>query len=192
MEFKELAWDEIKKIYEQFLICDFIPQEQKPLPWMRQLFEAGVYPCFGLFEEGELRAYAFLATAPGTGFFLLDYFAVVERFRGNGCGGVMLEALKERFSKEGLILEVENGCDASSEEEKEICRKRIRFYERHGICHTDMMVLLWGKALDIYYFSEKGQKEPKKIYEGLKIIYHTLFPKEDYIKNVKIYKKLES
>lgn len=188
MELRELDWNEINEIYERCLTRDFIPQEQKPLNRIRQLHEAGNYPCFGLFENGELRVYAFLASAPGTVFLLLDYLAVREGYRDGGYGGQMLEKLKEKFADRGLILEVENGSDVLQEEEKEICRKRISFYERHGVRRASMTALLWGKALDIYYLISGEQKDnrQKEIRAGLKEIYETMYTEEERARHVQL------
>lgn len=62
---------------------------------------------------------------------LIVYFAVLKKYRGQGIGQKFLKELKEKYKENDvIILEVENPERAKNNEEKEICQKRIKFYEK--------------------------------------------------------------
>lgn len=60
-------------------------------------------------------------------FLYIEHFAVAERYRGGGYGGKLLDKLTEGRT---MLLEVEVP-------EDEMTRRRIAFYERHGLVFHD-------------------------------------------------------
>lgn len=187
---RELSYAEICEVYETYLVNDFIPQERKPLSRIGKLAEAGSYPCFGLFVEDELKAYAFMAKADGTRRVLLDYLAVVSKERGNGYGSRMLQELKNLFGNNGILIEVENGSDVTGEELEE-CQRRLRFYGRQGVKRSKLTVMLWGKPLDVYYLANENTEREMtvSVKEDLSLLYNVMYTKEELETQIEIYSK---
>ena len=84
---RQLESEEITQVYEICMRKDFPESELKPLSAIRQMLEAGIYDCLGLFEDTRLMAYGFFVTDWQRGILLVDYLAVCEPWRGMGYGG---------------------------------------------------------------------------------------------------------
>lgn len=93
--FRELTSGEVRDIYNRYMKQDFPPQELKPLKNIERMRERGEYSCYGSFEDGRLKAYAFVAEPRGGGMVLLDYLAAVSDERSAGHGSRMLGFLRE-------------------------------------------------------------------------------------------------
>ena len=109
--FRELTSDEVRDIYNRYMKQDFPPQELKPLKNIERMRERGEYSCYGSFEDGRLKAYAFVAEPRGGGMVLLDYLAAVSDERSAGHGSRMLGFLREDWTFDGVHLNVQ-GCQA--------------------------------------------------------------------------------
>ncbi|MDE6850509.1 MAG: GNAT family N-acetyltransferase [Clostridia bacterium] len=76
-----------------------------------------------IIEEDGVRV-GFLNVWEFEKFTYFEHFVVYERFRGNGCGGRALNMLLQKYKN--VVLEAEPP-------EEGIRRRRINFYERHGL-----------------------------------------------------------
>ena len=84
-------------------------------------------------ETDSLCAYAYFSCTENGKYALLDYFAVKKDLRGTGIGSKTFPLLRtEMKDRDGLLLEVESVESAEAEEEVNIRRRRIAFYERCG------------------------------------------------------------
>ncbi len=87
-------------------------------------------PCYRLYGVKKENAYAAVfATWEIDDFLYIEHFAVREDCRNGGWGGHLLDALLEEKGRP-MVLEVE-------EPEDELTRRRIGFYERHGLVYND-------------------------------------------------------
>lgn len=178
MEVKQLEFDTVKQIYEEHLTKDFIPAEQKPLVVLHILMKLGLYFCYGLYDENQLKGYAFFCTGDNKkkDALLLDYFVVLDGLRGKGYGSEFMKLLKEELSEYGMILgEVEWVKEKKEGQVDSIKEKRQQFYLRNGWMITSLEVDLFGERLQIYQLPIRSQGTESKVYEELNRIYDKMF-----------------
>lgn len=85
------------------------------------------YRLYGVRKDGVFAAV--FATWEIEDFLYIEHFAVKEEYRNGGYGGKLLDTLLEEKGR-SMVLEVE-------EPEDELTRRRIGFYERHGLVYND-------------------------------------------------------
>lgn len=184
---KPLTKDKVSAVYTRHMCRDFAPDELKPLAGMLRLMEEGLYKAYGLFEEGELRGYAMLMTAPGGRTALLDYYAVVSSRRGGGYGSRFLQLLRRELRDfDGIVLESEHIEYAVGKRDKTTRIRRIAFYLRNGVRKTSLRSRLFGVDYTVLYLPCKQDIPDGRIYKELDAIYRTLFPAYIWQRRVEI------
>lgn len=141
MNFELLNKDQIKNIYENRMVEDFPPHELKPLNMIFDVMDQGKYICFGLLDGEDIAGYVFLLKNGDD--YLVDYLATAQERRNNGLGGVIISHFNDYLYKVGaksIILEVENPEFATSEEERNLQKRRYGFYMRNGFKDTSVKV----------------------------------------------------
>lgn len=185
MKIEQLNQAVVAELYQNCLLVDFPPAELKPLATIQTLMEQGLYECYGLYEDGDLKAYAFLAKSTSGTCVLLDYYAVCAPYRSMAYGSQFLTLLKNHCHHyKGIIAEVETIEAASDDEERAIRERRVAFYKRNGISSTGLAFDLFGVDLSIYYFALDPEWDDSFIYKELDAIYHILFTGKLYEENV--------
>lgn len=180
-----LSSDEVSAIYHDHAVYDFPKAELKPLSTLIRLMKTGDYLCYGLFEENELRAYAFFAK--NGAFLLLDYYAVCRGYRSSGYGGRFLARLHDNCRGiQGIILEVEAPDCAEDEGELSIRTRRIAFYQRCGVRKTALTSFLFGVEYDIMYFPCEGECPDEQLRGELLDIYRKMISSEAFRSNLKV------
>ena len=146
---------------------------------MERLTEQGCYAAFACQEEGRLVAYAAFACCEAG--VLLDYFAVVPQLRGKGVGSRFFRELRgvfPQFEASCVFIEVESLESACSPEEREVRRRRIRFYQRCGCEGTPIFAHLFGVEYQILAFPLEGQlPSPEELEAALMRIYQVVIPR---------------
>ncbi len=155
MEIRLLDDEERRSIYHGQLQKDFHSSEIKSYSLMEKLAAEQKYPCYGLFEQGALKGYAFFVKDKKTLF--LDYFAVLREYRNEGLGGCFLRELQKYVIKEDLALfaEVENPAYACEEESRDLMNRRIQFYLRNGFRLSKVWCRVFTDEYIIIYYNEK-------------------------------------
>lgn len=175
MIFRKLTKAEIIEIYQNRMPCDFAPGEIKPLSRILELWRMEKYFCYGLFtgKQGEnpqtAAGYCFLVASNQRDAVLLDYFAVLDKERGKGCGSKCFSLLKKEIQKEKLgtlILEVENPRFGEDVQDISIRRRRIHFYRRNGMTLTHLRIFLY----DVEYLVMTAK--PQELFQSAEQIYH--------------------
>ena len=196
--FRELTDKEIEKIYYENMTEDFPKSEIKSLELLLNCKKKDLYRCFGLYEGDKLLSYSYFANDAEKKVILLDYLAVVKDMRNSGYGSVMLSKIQEYFkshsSVSNIIIEAESISSSKNEEEKEIRKRRISFYEKNGLKRQKFMANVFGTeftilVLDIQYNSECGgalNEENSQIglKEAYKNIYKAILTKKIYESNI--------
>lgn len=182
MELIRLEDKDITKIYNEYMQKDFDHSELKPLKMIIERKKVNKYDCFALVEE-EVLAYAFFAFKNEEDMALLDYYAVVEKYRGKGYGNIMLAKLKEKF-KNGIIAEVEIPEYAKSDIDRLKREGRIIFYQKCGLIKTNINVNVFAHEYHLFY-TAKEQKSNEYIKNIFSDIYLDLLGKELRDKNIK-------
>ncbi|MDO4530351.1 MAG: GNAT family N-acetyltransferase [Bacillota bacterium] len=118
----EESFDEIFPLLEAaFPITELRLKEDQ-----RRLLKEDAYRLYGV-KKGGVFAAVFAAWEIDD-FLYIEHFAVAEALRGNGFGGGLLDAFLEEKGKP-VVLEVELPEDT-------VTRRRIAFYERHGLVYN--------------------------------------------------------
>lgn len=179
MNIQKLEIPQLEKLYHAHMEKDFVPQELRPWHSVERLTEQGCYAAFACQEEGRLVAYAaFVCCEAGV---LLDYFAVVPQLRGKGVGSRFFRELRgvfPQFEASCVFIEVESLESACSPEEREVRRRRIRFYQRCGCEGTPIFAHLFGVEYQILAFPLEGQlPSPEELEAALMRIYQVVIPR---------------
>lgn len=188
LKLKALSPEEISYIYNTYMKNDFPPSELKPLSSILENLNNGNYFCYGLIEDENLKAYAYLCKSPNKNCLLMDYYAVLNNIRSKGYGSLFLKLLKENLNNyDGIIFEVESKTTAKDFKEKAICEKRIKFYLNNGLYLTNISILLFGVTLNIFFLPILKQLDDNTIYNELDSIYKILYSKNIYKNNLILY-----
>ena len=172
MYMKQLSLEEIREIYNIYLVNDFPKDEVKPLSMIEAAYRRGGYLSYGYFEEPEeLRAYAFFLVDGDK--YLLDYYAVREEFRGMGFGSRFIRELAEDTLKAVgcALLEIEDPAYAPDEETKALRESRRHFYMKNGLRDTGAEATVFGVEYKILEFPGKNSHS----LEQIKTIYTDIY-----------------
>lgn len=119
--------------------------EQKPFRDILDLQTRGICDLYIITHEGARCGLAVVHTVKDTA--LLDYFAIDEKFRGMGLGGMALDALTAHYSDRYFYIEIERIDPASDNNEQRISRRQ--FYLNHGFVPCDLYARMWGVEMEI-------------------------------------------
>lgn len=183
MDIRTLTIEEIRKAYKDHLYYDFPPDELKPLDRIEASINAGQYLCIGAFED-KLVAYAFFVLTGDK--CLLDYYAVIPELRGQGIGSAFIREAITKAGSSFTIIEIDDPSEASDEDEKLICRKRMDFYLKAGCINTEVRVSAFGVRFLILEYPLNGNHSASEVAEGYKDIYREILPSKMFDENIKI------
>lgn len=180
MLIRKLVKEEISQIYGEHLVYDFPKGEVKPLHVILDAYDKEKYFAYGMFEQGQLAAYAFLMNIQPEKIYLLDYFAVVRGMRTSGYGSVFLKELQQICNKDGrrLVLEVENPDYEDDSDLREMMKKRITFYKKNEILVSDVTCNFYDNEYRILYAGTP--LDNKSVYEKIMNCYMYFFG-EDFV-----------
>lgn len=122
----------------------------------RALLGEEQYFLYGVRKDGGFAAV--FATWEIDEFLYIEHFAVKEEYRNSGYGGFLLDTLLEEKGKP-MVLEVE-------EPEDELTRRRIAFYERHGLMYNMYFYLQPPMRKNTAAVPLKLMTKPEKIDEA--------------------------
>lgn len=183
LHIKKLNLDEIREIYNAYMHEAFPPSELRPFASMEMLYNKNCYPCYGFYNETDsLCAYAYFSCTENGKYALLDYICCQKRPARHGHRQQDFPLLRtEMKDRDGLLLEVESVESAEAEEEANIRRRRIAFYERCGCEMTKTKSLLYGVDFNILVLPiAQPVPEAKVVLHELENIYHVMFDDELY------------
>lgn len=186
---RKLTKAEIETVYKEQMNLDFPPAEIKPLERILSLWEKGLYEVYGMYEEENLLGYAFLSTTKEKSWRLLDYYAIISKYRSKGYGGKFLSSLKKKLEEEeviGLLIEIESIRSSLDEKERQVRERRQNFYFRNEIITTNRYATIFEMEYEILYYPFKEYETVQKIIEEYKKIYQCMLPTNLYEQNCKI------
>ena len=182
--FRLLSAGELTEVFREHMVRDFPEAELKPLDRLLKLMKGGLYEPYGLFEGGELIAYALYWRTEGDRYVMLDYFAVLPQYRNGGRGSELLREMLERFCKDGggVFGEVEIP-ETGDEAVDALRRRRLGFYDRAGMRQMGFRTKVFGVPyIVIAYGPEISDVE---LMETDRKLYRSAFPdKAVYEKNI--------
>lgn len=191
-QIKELSKEELTELYETNLKQDFPVSEIKPLWHITKSMEEQYGMSLGIYEGTDLRAYGIFILPKDYHAALIDYFAVVSAFRGQGIGHSSLELIRTYFQAGGgldrLYIECESPASTADKAEQKTRSRRISFYESMGCQKTDCMSNVFGVEYEIFHLPVSSAPAPGSAREELDTIYRTMFRPKHYANNVSIRK----
>ncbi len=127
-EIKQLIWQDIVKLYNTNMQCDFPKEEIKSLELLQNLYDKDINKVYGVYEETTLKAYAVFERPQNDNVVLLDYLAVNKMDRGTGLGGLFVREFKNILCNvDAIVAEIEDISKANNEEQELIRRKENNF-----------------------------------------------------------------
>lgn len=183
-----LSLAEGKEIYYDRLLKDFPACEVKPWTKIEQFAKEELYEMFGMWEGDVLLAYGFVAMDVHKKHMLMDYFAVNEDYRGQGCGQYFLAHLWEMYPKaDGMVFEVEDVAEAENEQEKIVRESRIHFYEKAGLQIYPVHAKVYDAYYQLMFFAREGKMpETEEMIESYKAVYQMMIGAEKMTKYMEI------
>ena len=165
----ENTFDEIFPLLEAaFPITELREKEEQC-----KLLQEECYRLYGVRKDGGFAAV--FATWEIEDFLYIEHFAVKEEFRNGGYGGELLDKLLEEKGRP-MVLEVEVP-------EDEMTRRRIGFYERHGLVYNDYPYLQppmrkGQEMLPLRFMTKPGAVDEKTYERYKKQIYRIVYKYE--------------
>lgn len=156
MYIRTLNTEEMRVVYDRFMVEDFPKEELKSFRIIERLMRDGQYICCGLFGENKadgsvpeaLCGYGLYVFQEENGVrnYLIDYLAIRKDVRDRGIGSAFLrDAAKVLPGPVGMCLvEAEDPESAADAAERTVRKRRIAFYERGGYHDTGIRVCLFG------------------------------------------------
>lgn len=166
----EETFDEIFPLLEAaFPVTELRVREEQ-----RKLLQEACYYLYGVRRDG--RFAAVFATWEIDDFLYIEHFAVKEEYRNGGYGGKLLDRLLEEKGRP-MVLEVEVP-------EDDMTRRRVGFYERHGLVYNDYPYLQpplrkGNELLPLRFMTKPGAVDEKTYKRYKKQIYRIVYKYED-------------
>lgn len=183
-EFRLLEREELIALYNEHMKVDFPPDELKPLSWLLNMLETGLYEPYGLFQDGKLTAYALYWKTEQDAYVMLDYFAVVRDQRNRGVGSSLLRDMLDRFCTQegrGVFGEVEAPI-SGDEEIDALRRRRLGFYDRAGFRQMGFRTKIFGVSYIVIAYGPSVTDE--ELIEVDRKLYRSTVPAEKYQQEV--------
>ena len=181
-EFRLLSAQEMAWVHENHMKRDFPPAELKPLSRLQKMLDDGQYAPYALFLDGEIAAYAFYWMS-GDPYVMLDYYAVVPKWRNQGTGSKLLRDMLDRFCVDGrgVFGEVEAPITGVPEVD-ELRTRRLNFYLRAGLRQMGFRTKIFGVPYIILSYGP--EISDSELIEVNRRIYGSALPKAMYEKNI--------
>ena len=112
MELRIPTLEQLRTVYDRDLRASFPAAELKPLRNIVEMWAAGRYRPWCLFDGDDIAGEAFLWLGHPPGWALLDYLCVAADRRNGGLGSVILEKLREAERGNVIFGESEIPCYA--------------------------------------------------------------------------------
>lgn len=173
---RKMTIQEMEMIYQQHLVNDFPPDETKPFSSMKAMWEKEIYQGYVLEENNSLCAYWYTLHIENA--CLLDYFAVIEAYRGEGYGSFVMKYLKEQEEKCGevIFIESEDPQQSRTQEDRKVRERRIQFYHNNGVKDTSFRTGVYQVDYVLLALGETSEKADTD--EWIKRVYQKFYTDE--------------
>ena len=135
-------YTDLKRLYRSA----FPASEKKPFWLIKKKARDGITDILGLLDDNN-RLVGEIITIAWRDLLLVDYFAIAEKNRGQGCGTRALELLRQRYDDRRILLEIETPQVPCENLQQRIRRKQ--FYHSCGFDSMDYHVDLFGVEMEI-------------------------------------------
>ncbi len=183
----ELPYEEIERVYADYILPYFPADEVKPLALIKKMHKEGGYKILAIMEEEHpenIAGCAFVAIHPGCRACLLDYYAIREDLRCRHYGSKMLQELAVGKQIPYPIM-IETELVEAAEDEKQRAQRirRNAFYEKNKVVKTDLITDIFGVYFSIWILGDPGEISLK---EEMERCYRYMLPPALYEENCRI------
>lgn len=178
MEIRLLSREDLRKIYDGYMVEDFPADELKPWSAIEAMYDRDIYQSYGLYDGQNLLAYACFTGQTKERWLLLDYYAVCAPYRSHGYGSQFLTGLWQTLRNvQGIFVEIEWVDAASNEDERQTRSRRKNFYLRNGLKTTTIRSKLFGVDYEILLMPGiASDLTDAELLEELAKVYQAMFP----------------
>ncbi|MCR5229368.1 MAG: GNAT family N-acetyltransferase [Solobacterium sp.] len=181
-----LSKAQIREIYQTLIPADFPPAEIKAWRTLSDGFDEGYYEGYGYYKNDVLQAYAFLVRIEFRDecAYILDYFAVIDEFRGKGTGSGLISALKKLKEGMPLFCEADDPEYAETEEERSVRDRRVSFYKRNGFADTGVHSRVFGCDFVNLEMTDGNVHDPETVSLIMGMMYRFYLDEQMYRKQI--------
>lgn len=184
MNVRLLDLEEIREVYETYMVEDFPADELKPFLMIEKMFHEGRYEVLGVMDQEKLVGYANFVKIGND--YLFDYLAISKEMRNQGIGSEFLDAIREHYKDaDSIIGEVED-FNLSTGAERELQERRYHFYLRNGLVDTNVKVWMFDVDYIVLMMPAKktlNEEDVKQLYLD---IYRAMLPEELFKAKVRV------
>ena len=155
MELRLPTSEELRLAYGRDMTPAFPRTERKPLRVIEQLYEAGLYRPWCLFDGKELVGEAFI-WAFEAGYALFDYLCITEERRNDGLGSALIGQLLDSERDNIVFGEAEIPAYAP---DPAMAERRLGFYRRNGLKKAFYDTNLFGVPYHTLYWAQSEVDE---------------------------------
>jgi hypothetical protein len=182
MELKLPTIEQLREAYRTDLKDSFPPAELKPLRAIEDMWAAGRYRPWCLFDGDCLVGEAFLWLGH-PGWALLDYLCVSPGWRNDGFGGEMLRLLPQ-VEGPGTVIFAESEAVVHAPD-PEMAERRLGFYARNGCRLAGYDTDIFGVHYKTLYLADREVPDGELLAEH-RYVYESAFTPEKYERYVHI------
>jgi len=157
-EFKNVIYPEYINLFPE---C-----ERKSYKVLEKTYDKGILKVLKIMDKDEFIGFIITDSLANNKCLLLDYFAILPKYQNRGYGTAALKLLKQNSMEYyGIFIEVDKPGKGKNEEENNLRRRRIEFYERLGCQKLNFELNLYNNIFVPYILqtSSKSQDEDKII-----------------------------
>lgn len=197
MEYKEhnielvnIGIDEFKEVLYSYYLEIFPREERKPLELIKSAYNKGYSRIIKIINNEIITGFMILNRVKNDSYAILDYLAILPKYRNIGIGTSALKLLIEQERKNnGIFVEIEKVGLGKDKEENEFRSKRRKFYEELGFKKLKFDLVLFDVVYMPYIYSNIDIEEDYIIKE-IWNIYELICGKKRINKNCKIIKDI--
>ena len=190
IELKNIDFNEFEKdVYKHY--DEIFPEdEKKPLDMLQNSYENNYEKFTKIMYKNEFVGFILTTKTKKDGFAILDYYAILPKYRNKGIGTKTLEKYlkEEKDNSKGIFVEVEKVGLGKDENENKIREKRKNFYDKLGFKKLNYDFILFDVTYSTHIYTKYEIDEDETVDEIFKI-YETFSGKkriEDNFKKVKL------
>lgn len=139
--FRPSHWVQLYILYR----TTFPRSERKPFLTILKKYRAGMTDIWCILEENRFLGFATTMNSPDL--VMLDYLAVLKKYRSQGIGSIALKELMQRYCSCAFLLEIESPYEPGPDQL--LRQKRKKFYVNCGMEPLSIMAEVFGVRMEL-------------------------------------------
>lgn len=190
LNLKYINIDQFKKDLYSYYLEIFPKKERKPIKLIQSSYEKNYTKIIEILYNDEIVGFMTLNKIKEKGYEVLDYLAILPKYRNNNFGTQALKILLEQEKQNrGIFIEIEKVGLGKDENENIQRERRKKFYEKLGFRKLNFDLWLFDVIYMTYLFSNYYDDEDIIIDEILNI-YKSISGEKRINENCKIIKNV--